>query len=76
MLDPAKVALLDLLGNVADDHGVPTGANVLAVPSFATEVLDALPDATAVLDREGSIVAANRAWRMFAVDNGSPKPQE
>jgi diguanylate cyclase (GGDEF)-like protein len=28
-----------------------------------------LPDATAVLDRSGSIVAVNRAWRMFALDN-------
>ncbi len=38
--------------------------------SFAREVLDALPDATAILDRAGTIVAVNRAWRMFAVDNG------
>ena len=33
-------------------------------------VLDALPDATAVLDHSGLIVAVNHAWRMFAVDNG------
>ena len=38
--------------------------------SFATEVLDALPDATAILDRTGVIVAVNRAWKMFALDNG------
>jgi diguanylate cyclase (GGDEF)-like protein len=43
---------------------------VLVEPGFATEVLDALPDATAILDREGSIVAVNKAWRMFAIDNG------
>jgi len=43
---------------------------VLVAPGFATEVLDALPDATAILDRKGSIVAVNRAWRMFALDNG------
>ncbi|MBA2740274.1 MAG: diguanylate cyclase, partial [Nocardioidaceae bacterium] len=36
----------------------------------ANAVLDALPDATAVLDRAGSIVAVNHAWRMFALDNG------
>ena len=36
----------------------------------ATAVLDALPDATAVLDGNGSIVAVNRIWQMFAVDNG------
>lgn len=43
---------------------------MLVVPGFATEVLDALPDATAILDRYGSIVAVNKAWRMFALDNG------
>ena len=43
---------------------------MLVEPGFATEVLDALPDATAILDSEGSIVAVNRAWRMFALDNG------
>jgi diguanylate cyclase (GGDEF)-like protein len=32
--------------------------------------LDALPDATAVLDQSGTIIAVNRAWRMFSVDNG------
>jgi diguanylate cyclase (GGDEF)-like protein len=38
--------------------------------NFATAVLDALPDATAILDRSGRITAVNRAWRMFSVDNG------
>jgi diguanylate cyclase (GGDEF)-like protein len=37
---------------------------------FATAVLDALPDATAILDRFGRITAVNRTWRMFSVDNG------
>jgi diguanylate cyclase (GGDEF)-like protein len=37
---------------------------------FAGAVLDALPDATAVIDRRGTIVAVNRTWRMFAADNG------
>jgi len=36
----------------------------------AVALLDALPDATAVLDRHGTIVAVNHAWRMFALDNG------
>ncbi len=36
----------------------------------AAWLLDALPDATALLDRDGTIVAVNRAWRMFSVDNG------
>src|SRR5664280_3074640 len=62
--------LVDLLGNGADDHGVPSGTSMLIEPGFATDVLDALPDATAILDPTGSIVAVNRAWRMFALDNG------
>jgi diguanylate cyclase (GGDEF)-like protein len=37
---------------------------------LATAVLNALPDATAVVGSTGSIVAINRAWRMFALDNG------
>lgn len=36
----------------------------------AQELLDALPDCTAVMDSAGTIVAVNRAWRMFAEDNG------
>jgi diguanylate cyclase (GGDEF)-like protein len=37
---------------------------------LARAVLDALPDATAVLDRAGTIVDVNQAWTLFAVDNG------
>jgi len=37
---------------------------------LARAVLDALPDATAVLDCAGTIVDVNQAWTMFAVDNG------
>jgi diguanylate cyclase (GGDEF)-like protein len=33
-------------------------------------LLDALPDATAMLDRNCTIVAVNHAWRMFTIDNG------
>ncbi len=37
-------------------------------------VLDALPDATALLDEHGVITAVNLAWRMFTVDNdGTPQ---
>lgn len=61
---------LDSSGKGASVFSVPTGTSVLRQPGFAAEVLDALPDATAILDREGSIVAVNRAWRMFALDNG------
>lgn len=37
---------------------------------LSDEVLDALPDATAVINQAGRIVAVNKAWRMFALDNG------
>ncbi len=37
---------------------------------LAGALLDALPDSTAVLDHSGGILAVNRAWQMFAVDNG------
>ena len=37
---------------------------------LARALLDALPDSTAVLDHSGDILAVNRAWQMFAVDNG------
>jgi diguanylate cyclase (GGDEF)-like protein len=41
---------------------------------LARAVLDALPDATAVVDPDGTIVAVNRAWLMFAMDNaGQPE---
>ncbi len=38
--------------------------------ALAGAVLDALPDATAVLDTTGTIIAVNHAWRMFSLDNG------
>ncbi len=37
---------------------------------LASAVLDALPDAIAVLDKSGPIVAVNHTWQMFARDNG------
>lgn len=37
---------------------------------LARALLDALSDPTAVLDHSGDILAVNRAWQMFAVDNG------
>lgn len=36
----------------------------------ATQLLDALPDASAVLDGDGMIRSVNHTWRMFALDNG------
>ena len=46
-----------------------TAAPISISRDFAAAVLDALPDATAILDREGNILAVNHAWRMFALDN-------
>ena len=48
----------------------PLRANERSGGDLASDVLDALPDATAVLDSSGAIVAVNHAWHMFAVDNG------
>jgi diguanylate cyclase (GGDEF)-like protein len=47
-----------------------TGSGNLSEAGFAVAVLDALPDATAILDRSGTIMAVNRVWRMFTLDNG------
>lgn len=33
-------------------------------------LLDAMPDATAILDSSGTIVAVNHAWKTFGCDNG------
>jgi diguanylate cyclase (GGDEF)-like protein len=51
------------LSPIAEDLGP-------ASQSYAIAVLDALPDATALLDRSGRITAVNRVWRMFSLDNG------
>jgi PAS domain S-box-containing protein len=41
---------------------------------FVRGVLNSLPQEIAVLDREGVVVAINKAWERFAVDNGA-EPQ-
>ena len=44
---------------------------------MAAAVLDAVPDATAVVAQDGSILAVNHAWRMFSLDNGgSPETND
>ena len=45
--------------------------NLLDGDSLAIAVLNSLPDATAVLDGHGTIVAVNRTWVMFALDNAA-----
>ncbi len=47
-----------------------SAAHLLDVAPPDAALLDAIPDATAVVDGAGAIVAVNRAWRMFTVDNG------
>jgi len=49
-----------------------TAMPIELVPSdtVALGILDAMPDATAILDRDGTIIAVNRTWRMFNADNG------
>lgn len=52
---------------------------VHASEQFKQAVLDAMIAHVAVLDREGNIVAVNKAWRRFAVENsdeaGQPAPR-
>lgn len=43
---------------------------LLSRPGLHQAVLDALLEHVAVLDRDGAIVAVNRAWRDFASANG------
>jgi diguanylate cyclase (GGDEF)-like protein len=50
-----------------DDSG--THAVATAATWTVEVLLDALPDSTAILDRDGTIVAVNRAWTLFALDN-------
>ena len=38
---------------------------------FAQAALNALTELVAILDESGTIIAVNRAWRLFAEDNGS-----
>ncbi len=52
------------------DRSEEAGEGLASAVGFADAVLDALPDATAVLDTTGPIVAVNNTWRMFALDNG------
>jgi len=55
--------------------GNPQGRQREESPARLRAILDALPDATAVLDSSGVIVSVNHTWRMFAVDNGGPAEQ-
>ena len=50
--------------------GESAGRQLEESPARLRAILDALPDATAVLDSSGVIVSVNHTWRMFAVDNG------
>ena len=43
----------------------------LANEQFRNAILDSVPSQIAVLDRNGTIVAVNEAWRKFALDNST-----
>jgi PAS domain S-box-containing protein len=55
-------------GECAAQQRNPTAAQGAA--DFFHSVFDALPEHIAVLDRNGTIVAVNEAWRRFARENG------
>ncbi len=40
--------------------------------AFTLAVLDSLTEQIAVIDRNGVIIAVNRSWRQFAIENGAP----
>jgi PAS domain S-box-containing protein len=50
-------------------------AAALASREFVQAVLDGLAQHIAVLDREGTIVLVNEAWRRFGRENGLASPQ-
>jgi diguanylate cyclase (GGDEF)-like protein len=58
-----------------DTAGESAGRQREESPARLRAILDALPDATAVLDSSGVIVSVNHTWRMFAVDNGGQPEQ-
>jgi len=62
-----SVPLRRIKNMAIDSH---TDGDYLNMAGFARAVLDALPDATAILDSSGTIIAVNRVWLMFALDNG------
>lgn len=66
-VDDGDLASEDLRYNTA---GESTARQLEESPARLRAILDALPDATAVLDSSGVIVSVNHTWRMFAVDNG------
>lgn len=41
--------------------------------AFTIAILDSLTEHMAVLDREGTIIAVNAAWRRFAAENNAPQ---
>jgi diguanylate cyclase (GGDEF)-like protein len=57
---------------VPSERPEPVSQSTQPAPAFvfSVAVLDALPDATAILDAAGRIIAVNKAWRMFSADNG------
>lgn len=46
------------------------------LPDIADRAVDAIGEHLAIVDREGAIIAVNRAWTRFAVDNGVADPAE
>lgn len=48
---------------------------LLVNKQFLDAILDSVPSQIAVLDRNGTILAVNKTWRQFALDN-SPTPGE
>jgi two-component system, cell cycle sensor histidine kinase and response regulator CckA len=62
-----------LLGTVQDISATKlAAARLRRSESFNLAVLDSLTEQIAVIDRKGVIVAVNRSWSQFAIENGAP----
>ena len=69
----AEIRTAELVSRSAPDFVDEAGRSVQGHASEQLQmamILDAMPDATALLDHQGRITSTNAAWRMFALDNG------
>lgn len=55
-------------------NGIAKSAKQVKGEALALEVLDAIEDTLAVLDRAGTILAVNDSWKRFARANGASEP--
>jgi PAS domain S-box-containing protein len=62
-----RVAMVDITARKEAERTLHDNA------TFTDDVLNSLSDHVVVLDKHGTIIAVNEAWRCFARENGSPE---